>query len=255
MADLLHLIEKLSVFAFLVSSMLGTGLSLTLTAVLAPLRHIRLVLLALGLNFILAPAFAWLLTIIVPLRRGLAIGLLLLGSAAGAPFLPTLAKAARGDLAFSVALMALLTVGTIVFMPLLLPLMVPGLQGKPWDIARPLLLLIVLPLAVGMLTAAKAAPFAVRAAPILMKVGNGFLLLLFVLLIALNVPALLGVVGSRAIAAVMLYSIGLLAAGWMLGGPKPELGAVIALGTAARNSALRWFRLSAISAILLLLSC
>lgn len=232
MTDLLQLIEKLSAFAFIVSSTLGMGLSVTPSAFLALLRDVRLVLLALGLNFMLAPALAWLLTIIIPLQRGHAIGLLLLSSAAGAPFLPTLAKTARGDFVFSVALMALLTVGTLLFMPFALPFMIPGLQADAWSIARPLILLIVLPLVIGMLTRARFSSLAVRAASILMKVGNAFLLLLFVLLIAINVGGLLGVVGSGAIAAVAVYVIGLFAAGWMLGGPKPELGAVIALGTA-----------------------
>jgi BASS family bile acid:Na+ symporter len=50
-----------------------------------------------------------------------AAGLLLLGGAAGAPFLPKLAELARGDLAFSVALMFLLTAGTVFFLPLLNP--------------------------------------------------------------------------------------------------------------------------------------
>src|SRR6516165_6009145 len=202
MADSLHLIERFSVFAFLVSSMLGTGLSLTLRAILAPLRDIRFVLVALGLNFVLAPSFAWLLTLIIPLQRGQAIGLLLLGGAAGAPFLPTLAKTARGDLGFSVALMTLLTVGTILFMPFALPVMIPGLQANPWGIARPLLLLILLPLILGMLIAG-------RAAPVVMKVGNAFLLLLFVLLVGLNVHSLLALLGSGAIAAVVFYILAL----------------------------------------------
>jgi Sodium Bile acid symporter family len=79
------LVEKLSVFTFLVCKMLAMGLSLTFQAIIAPLRNFRLVLLALALNFILAPGYAWLLTIVIPLQRGHAIGILLLGAAAGAP--------------------------------------------------------------------------------------------------------------------------------------------------------------------------
>jgi BASS family bile acid:Na+ symporter len=93
MVEILRLVEKLSVFTFLVCSMLAMGLSLTLQAIFAPLRNFRLVLLTLALNFILAPGYAWLLTIVIPLQRGHAIGILLLGAAAGAPFLPTLAGA------------------------------------------------------------------------------------------------------------------------------------------------------------------
>ena len=114
MSHLLQQLQKLSVLVFLVSSMLAMGLTLTLPAITAPLRSVRLVCLALALNFILAPAFAWLLTIVIPLERGHAVGLLLLGGAAGAPFLPKVVETAGGDLALAAALMGLLTLGTMI---------------------------------------------------------------------------------------------------------------------------------------------
>jgi bile acid:Na+ symporter, BASS family len=229
------LVEKLSVFTFLVCSMLAMGLSLTLQAVFAPLRNFRLVLLALALNFILAPGYAWLLTIVIPLQRGHAVGILLLGAAAGAPFLPMLVETARGDLAAAVALTVLLTIGTVLFMPLALPLLIPGLQTDTWSIARPLVIFIVLPMIIGMIIKPGGRRLAERAAPVLAKIGNACLLLLFVLLIALNIRALIGVVGSGAIAVALFYIIGLFIPAWLLGGPKLEVRSVFALGTAARN--------------------
>ena len=237
MADLLDLILRLAVIAFIVSSMLGVGLGLRLSAILAPLRDVRFVLRALLLNFILAPAFAWLLAVIIPLQTGYTIGLLLIGGAAGAPFLPTLVKTARGNLVSSVALMTLLTIGTLLFMPFALPFMIPGFRADAWTIARPLLLLIVVPLIIGMPGAALVPSRAKRAAPILIEIGNAFLLLLFVLLIALNIRSLLGVIGSGAMATVVLYMTGLFVAGWMFGGANPEMRGVLGLGTAARNFA------------------
>ena len=53
--------------------------------------------------------------------------------------------------------------------------MIPGLQADPWTIARPLLLLIVLPLAVGMFVKSRAATLAARAAPMLGKIGTASL--------------------------------------------------------------------------------
>jgi BASS family bile acid:Na+ symporter len=233
MIELLRLFEKSLVFTFLVCSMLAMGLNLTLQAVFAQLRNVQLMLLALALNFILAPAFAWLLTVVIPLQRGHAIGVLLLGAAAGAPFLPTLVETARGDLAAATALMVLLTLGTIGFMPFALPVLIPGLPADTWSIARPLLIFIVLPMVVGTLIKPHGRPrFAGRAAPVLAKIGNTCLLLFFVLLIALNIRALLGVVGSGAIAAALFYVIGLFVPGWLLGGPKLEVRSVIAFGTA-----------------------
>jgi predicted Na+-dependent transporter len=64
--------------AFLVSSMLAAGLSLTPRAILAPLRNLGLVLVALALNFVAAPFFALVLSIVIPLERPHAIGLICL---------------------------------------------------------------------------------------------------------------------------------------------------------------------------------
>jgi predicted Na+-dependent transporter len=93
MIDAARGVARISLLVFLVSSMLAAGLSLTLRAILAPLGKRRLVLAALTLNFLVAPLFALFLTIVIPLEHPHAIGLLLLGGAAGAPFLPKLVEA------------------------------------------------------------------------------------------------------------------------------------------------------------------
>jgi bile acid:Na+ symporter, BASS family len=228
-------IQRLTVLAFLASSMSAVGLTLTPAALVAPLRDVPLVTRAPALNFVIAPAFAWLLTCSIPLERGYAIGLLLLGGAAGAAFLPKLVETAKDDLALAAALMGLLTAGTIVFLPFAVPLIIPGLQADPWGVARPLLLLVVLPPAVGMLIRNRAATLAAHLAPMLAKIGNVSLLLLLALLVAFNSRALLGILGSGAILAALLYFSGLFIVGGPLGGAKPETRRVLALATAARN--------------------
>jgi predicted Na+-dependent transporter len=233
--EILHLIEKLSVFVFLVTSMLGSGLGLTMQRLLAPLHEGRMVLLALGLNFIIAPALAWFVTMIIPLAPGHAIALLLLGGAAGAPFVPKLVQVAREDPVLAAAVMVLLTVGTIVFMPLALPLMISGLKADPWAIARPLVLLILLPLALGILIRSCAEAFAIRIGPWLARISNGSLLLLFVLLVGLNIPALIGVLGSGTILAGIIFVTALFAVSWIFGAAVPPARGVLALASSARN--------------------
>src|SRR5262245_66277996 len=131
--------------------MVAAGLGLGVGDVLAPFRRARLVLFAVVANFVIAPAVAYALTKAVTLDQPYAVGLLLLGGAAGAPFLPKLAELARGDVAFSVGLMLLLTVGSVLFMPVVLPLLIPGLSADPWPLLRPLLLTMLLPLGIGMI--------------------------------------------------------------------------------------------------------
>jgi BASS family bile acid:Na+ symporter len=235
MADLPHQLEKLSLLTFLGSTMLALGLTVTPRTILAPLRNQALVLPALALNFVVAPALAWLLTVVIPLAPGYATGLLLLGCAAGAPFLPQVAKFARGDVALAAPLISLLTLGTILFMPFGLPRVVPGLPADPWAIVRPLASMIVLPLCAGMFMRHRAPRFADRAAPALGLVGKASLLLFFVLLVTLNVRLLLGALGSGAILAASAYFAGLFLIGWRFGGSKPEVRATMALATAGRN--------------------
>jgi bile acid:Na+ symporter, BASS family len=235
MTEAARIAARIALLTFLVSTMLAAGLSLKPRAMLAPLRDVRLVLVALALNFVAAPVFALVLSIVIPLERPHAIGMVLLGGAAGAPFLPKLVESAHGDLGFAVALMTLLTVGTTLFMPFALPLMIPGLQASPWSIGQPLVAFILTPLAVGMLLQSRKASAAAALRPIFVKLGNVSALVLLALLVALYFHNLLGVLGSGAIAACAVFIAGLYAAGYLLGGSRVEIKGVLGLGTAARN--------------------
>jgi BASS family bile acid:Na+ symporter len=72
--------------------------------IIAPLRNVHLVVLSLLANFVLMPLGAVALAALLRLDQPLGVGLLLLGAAAGAPFLPKLAQLAKVNLAFAVGL-------------------------------------------------------------------------------------------------------------------------------------------------------
>ena len=141
----------LMVLIFVVSSVLGVGLSLTVSQILAPLRQARLVVLSLIVNFVVVPVLAVAMTKILSISEPAKIGLLLLGSAAGAPFLPKIIELVKGDIAFAVALMVLLMVASLAYMPLVLPLLLPGVSVNSLKIARSLFVTMILPLSVGLL--------------------------------------------------------------------------------------------------------
>jgi hypothetical protein len=92
---------------------------------------------------------------------------LLLGCAAGAPFLPKLAELAKGNLALAIGAMVLLMVGTVGYLPIVLPLLVPGVAVDPSKIARPLVLLMLLPLAAGLALKARYEDLTARVKPVL----------------------------------------------------------------------------------------
>src|SRR5437870_11612884 len=158
--ELLQKASSVVMLAFVLCSMLAMGLNLTVGQIITPLRNVRLVTLSLLVNFVLMPLAATGLATLLRLDEPLGIGLLLLGSAAGAPFLPKLAQIARGNLAFAVGLMVLLMVVTVGFLPLVLPLLLPGVTLNPAQIARSQSLVMLLPLAVAL--AVKASSAAVR---------------------------------------------------------------------------------------------
>ena len=134
--ELLTKAVPIAMLAFVVSSMLAVGLSLTVRQILAPLRNDKLVFLALLANFLLMPASRFWHCKASSARPVARIALLLLGTAAGAPFLPKLAGIAKGNLAFAVGLMVLLMVLTVAYMPLVLPLLLEGVSVDPMKIAR-----------------------------------------------------------------------------------------------------------------------
>jgi len=150
MNGLLWNILRWSVLTFLVSSMLELGLSLTLPQVLAPLRNVRLIALSIIANFLVVPLLAIGVAKAMRLEEPFATGLLLLGLAPGAPFIPKVVQIARGNLAFATGLMVLLVVGTAIDLPLFLPRVITGVEINAWQIEQSLFLLMLLPLFIGL---------------------------------------------------------------------------------------------------------
>lgn len=235
MMAILQWFSELSMLAFVISSMLAMGISQPLQDVIAPLRNPTVVLTALLVNFVLAPLLAIGLTRVIPLEPAHATGLLLLGGAAGAPFLPKLAELSGGHLAHSVALMVLLMIGSIVFVPLAMPLIVTGLKADAWDIARPLLLLLLLPLAAGFsLSRSGGAPLLLK---LVRRISNLSFVLLVGLLVGLNLETLAGTLSTFAIPAAAIYVLGMAAIGHLLGGKDASKRIVSALCAGNRNFA------------------
>jgi BASS family bile acid:Na+ symporter len=235
--ELLSKAVPIAMLAFVLSSMLGIGLSLSLRQIMAPLRDTRLIVLALLANFVLMPAAAVAISRLLKLDQPLGIWLLLLGSAAGAPFLPKLASVAKANLAFSVGLMVILMVLTVGFMPLALPLLLEGVSVDPLKIARSLVLLMLLPLGVGLAVNSRFAAFAEKWRGPMNRLSSLSLTLLIALLLLTNVRNVIALFGTRGILASILFLVAGAAIGWALGGPAFGTKGVLALGTAQRNIA------------------
>jgi len=237
---LTHLLSKAATVAmltFVVSSMLAMGAGLTVSQISEPLRNVRLVVFALLANFVVMPLGALALAKVLGLDEPFGVGLLLLGCAAGAPFLPKLAELAKGNLAFAVGAMVLLMVVTVGYLPIVLPRLLPGVTVHPWEIARSLLLLMLLPLVIGLALKARYGDLAARVKPALDWISNACLILLVCLITAANIDKVLQVFGTRGILAGLLFIALGFGTGWLLGGPDAGTKRVMALGTGQRNIA------------------
>ena len=204
----MELIQKavpFAMLAFVLSSMVAMGLGLTVAQILAPLRDTRLVVLSLLANFVLMPLGALALASVLRLDPPLGVGLLILGLAAGAPFLPKLAQLAKGHLAFAVGAMVLLMVVTVGYLPLVLRLLLPGVSVDPVTIARSLFLLMLLPLALALAVRARFPVMAARSKPVLDRVSTLSLILLTLLIVVANASNVLSIFGTRGILAGLLF--------------------------------------------------
>jgi BASS family bile acid:Na+ symporter len=234
-AVIVAVITQISIVVFVVTSMLAMGLSLTIPQIMQPLKNTRLVILALVANFVLVPALAYIILLIIPLEQGLGIGLILLATAAGAPFLPKLAAAAKGDMAFSVALMVLLMVVTIIYLPLVLPFLLQGVEVNPLEIAQSLVLLMLIPLAIGLFIKARYESTAASLYPHMSQTSSTTFMLMLGGLILLNLRSIIDIVGTRAIIVAVIFLLVSFVMGFFLGGKEGSIRSVMGLGTGQRN--------------------
>jgi BASS family bile acid:Na+ symporter len=233
----LSTLAALAGLTFVVASMLGTGLSLTVAQIVQPLKNVRLVILALLANFVLVPLLAFGIARLLPLDEGLQIGLIVLATTAGAPFLVKEVQAAQGNLSLGVGLMFILMVVTIFYVPIVLPFLLPGVEVNPWDIAKSLIVTMLLPIVLGLLYRSHAPESAGQWAPLMNKVSGIALLIMLVTGLGLNLSNIIDLIGSWGFLALLLFVVGSLLIGMLLGGRDPAVRSVLGLGTAQRNVA------------------
>lgn len=233
--QIIQVAANIGILTFVVASMAALGLDLTLKKVIEPLSDLLLLIKVIVANFLLIPALAYLILFIVPVNEGFRIGLILLATSAGAPFLPKLVQVAKGKVAMSVGVMVLLMLVTVIYVPLALPLLLPGVAVNPLEIASSLVVLMLLPMTAGLLINYRYKELAALLQNTLSQTSNFGLMLGFVALLILNWRNLLATVGSGAIVSALLLILGAFIIGWLSAGKDATAKPVLALGAAQRN--------------------
>lgn len=220
---------------FVVGSMLAMGFSLTIQMIAKPLRNLKLVALTLFVNFVVIPIVTIGVSGFVPMAEDIRIAFYVLALAAGAPFLPKLAQFAKADIAFSVGMMTLLMVATVVVLPFVLPLLLSDVTINPWDIIKPLVLLLLLPLGAALMIRQRYEEFAEHAAKLLNSVTTVSLLALLFLFFVAYWNEILSTFGTGAIAFSIFFIAFALLAGYLISPKNVGIKRVSSLGAAQRN--------------------
>ena len=232
MVDLLEKLLGVTIAIFMAGSLLEMGLKLDLKKAAHAFRDVRFIVMALLWSFAIGPALAILLARVLPLAEPYALGLILLGLAPCAPFVPLLAEKAGADLNDVAAYLLLASLGTLIILPIMIPIVAPTLSADAWTIAKPLLFFIALPLAIGICFRLVNSELADKAHPIVKKVTSVDILIMLGIVTVLYWRDFLSAVGSYAIGAQILYYCLLAAAAYALGyGLSHEKRSALVRGT------------------------
>jgi len=229
-----------AIWFFVVTSIAAMGLNLTVKEILAPWKKKWLLSISLIANFAVVPLFALLILSLIPLDTDLAIGLIIVAAAAGAPSLPKAMDIIGGNVAYAVGLTMILTLVTIFYMPVMLPYLIKGVSVDQSGIALHLVIFMLVPLIATMAVRALIPTLAQKMHPVVDRVSD--LSIVVVLLIytfglftsdfSVKAGALLGLEGTLVAALFILGSFGI---GYLMGGPELRNREVLAFGTGFRN--------------------
>jgi BASS family bile acid:Na+ symporter len=212
---LLGALIGISVPAFAIASMLSMGLRTPLRAFRDQLRDRRTVLAVLGANFVVVPAVGtlliWLLSDMLPQQTGE--GFVIALCAAGAPFVLQLGAMARIPYGQTAGPMAVLLLGSIAFMPLVVPFLLRDVEVHGWSVAELLLGTMLSPMIAGIVIAAvwpqRADAFA--------RIAGGVAAVSAVLMFLSGFGANSGFVLQLLLSPVMLVAAGLVALAFAAG--------------------------------------
>jgi BASS family bile acid:Na+ symporter len=212
------------------------GLKLNPQQALSGIKNLRFVAHTLFWGFVVGPALAYVITNILPLEYPFGIGLILLGMTPGVPFMPMVVGRVKGDLGYTAAFMLMVSVAAVIYMPLVVPFMLEGLSVSAWTIAKPLILVMLIPLAAGMLIVHFSEAIAAKVQPGVKKETTLFTISACVLSVLVYGKGVSGINLSWAIIALVIFFFILTAFPYWFGwGLKHDQKIILSIGMSTRN--------------------
>jgi BASS family bile acid:Na+ symporter len=229
---------QILVLLYTVTNMASLGLELSLRETMKSLRSARLVVLTLLWGWVVGPALAVLLTMIIPLAEPHALGLLVFSLAPVAPMVSLLARRARADMDFTAAVVPLAMLATVALLPLLAPLLLKGLTLSVWSLAKPLLVLVLLPLVACAAIKVYAPPVADKLFPMVKRLAGISTLATLGFVVVFHFRDIVSTLGSYAIGAEVLFLLAIALVSYRFGfGLTQGQRSAMALAMATRNGA------------------
>ena len=241
MSAFMHFLETTLnplVLVFTVSNLAAMGLQVKMPDVMAALQNKKALTLIFVWGWVLGPVVGLLITWLLPLDEPYVIVVLLTSLAPCAPFLQQMVGKANGDVGFAGALIPLVAVGTVVFMPLMAPYMITGLTISAWALAKPLLLTILIPLVIGAAIRHFSDQGASRIFPAVKGLALVSTLLTVIWCLVLYGKSMLNTAGEFALLAMTIFMVGVAVITYIFGfGLKQNQRSVMSLGMGTRNIA------------------
>ena len=237
MDEFLRQSVPLAIAIFLVTAMMSLGLDMTIKQLIEPLRNRRLVIMSLLTSAVAVPLIAIILIRLIPMEQALAMGLVLYALAAGTEGGPKFVQLINGNTPFAFGLLAVLLIVTVIFLPLVINVAVPGAEVSIGEVVPKMLLLVALPIGLGMLVNAQLTDLAERINPAVHRLSMIFLALAFILIIYVNIEAIVSLPSTALLAGLLLFALSY-GAGYAAGGPAVENRKALAIMTFARNGSI-----------------
>jgi BASS family bile acid:Na+ symporter len=207
----------------IISTVLALGMSYSVAELVAPLRRVWLVVLMILVNSVLVPAAAWGIAKALPIDSSAVTGMTLAAlGAASAAGLKATQLARRADLALAVSLVVVLQLANLVAVPLWAGQVVSGASISASSILGNLLLLVLIPLALGLVVCARYAAHAVKWQVELGKISNVALALALIAGISVNWKAIVSLFGSWVLLASVLTAVVAVVLGGLVGRADSE---------------------------------
>lgn len=215
--------------------MMAAGTSVPIGAVLDDLKQRRLVAMALLANLVLAPFLAILLTRVLPVTEPAQNALILLGVCAGVPVMTRLTILSHGERPFSIGIMILLMICTVIYAPIVIPMILRPVSVTSWDIASSLSVVMLLPLAGGLVARGRY-PQLATVSETLAHIARPCMAISMTAGVVAAWHDVVGTLGSWMLVSSLLLGLGAPGIGCVLarGAPSGDRQ-VVALGTGIRN--------------------